>query len=401
MLETVHALIARAAKILGLSSDEIEQLIKIDHEHKFEITLPGNRHFDAYRIQHNNRLGPYKGGIRFHPEVDIDEVRALATLMTFKTAAAGLPMGGGKGGVSVDPKQLDKQELEQLSRSYARQLAPYIGPDKDVPAPDVNTNAQIIDWMVDEYEKITGDTSHASFTGKSLENGGSLGRDAATGRGGVITLRQLQAHADKKDKAVNYAVQGFGNVGSFFATVAANDHPNWKLVAASDSAATLVNSEGLDAKELAEYKADHKSFADYKKPNVQVLDAKAIIGQEVDVLVLAALGDAVNQANMKTVKASTVLELANGPVSEEAFDYLTSQGIQIVPDIIANAGGVVVSYLEWVQNKDGEHWPEAKVNAELEKYMVTASDSLFKTADDMKLSLKEAAFVNAIKKLAK
>ena len=191
MLNTAHALITRSGKKLGLSKDEIEKLIKINKEHVFEITLENGKKFNAFRAQHNNKRGPYKGGIRFHKDVDLDEVRALATLMSFKTAAVGLPLGGGKGGITVDPKTLSEAELEELSRKYVRHLVPHIGPDKDVPAPDVNTDSKIIDWMVDEYEIITGDKTKASFTGKSLTNGGSLGRDAATGRGGVIALKQL------------------------------------------------------------------------------------------------------------------------------------------------------------------------------------------------------------------
>lgn len=398
MLDSAHAMIRRAGHKLGLDEETINQLIKTNREHVFKIKLDNGKSFDAYRIQHNNKLGPYKGGIRFHPEVNIDEVRALATLMSFKTAAAGLPLGGGKGGVSVDPKSLDKSELEELSRKYAQALAPHIGPDKDVPAPDVNTNGTIIDWMVDEFEKETGDKSKASFTGKSLANGGSLGRDAATGRGGVIALRQLLKHEGREDNQITYAVQGFGNVGSFFATVAAQDHPNWKLVAASDSQTALYDAAGLDANKLDKFKADGGRFKDYSSG--KKLSNNELLALDVDVLVLAALGDAVNESNVKDIKAKTILELANGPISEEAFNSLTSQGITIVPDIIANAGGVVVSYLEWVQNKADEHWTEDKVNTELEKYMVRASDALFKTAQEQKTSLKEAAFINALQKLA-
>jgi glutamate dehydrogenase (NADP+) len=398
MLETAQSLITRAANNLGLDEETTQKLIKINQEHAFTIKLDDGQSFKAYRMQHNNKRGPYKGGIRFHPDVNEDEVKALATLMSFKTAAVGLPLGGGKGGISVDPRKLSEAQLEELSRKYVQNLKDHIGPDQDVPAPDVNTNAKIIDWMVNEYEALTGDKSKASFTGKSIANGGSLGRDAATGRGGVIVLRQLLEH-DSKNEDLTYAVQGFGNVGSFFATVAAKDHPSWKLVSASDSSATLYSSSGLDANELADYKEQHKSFSDYKKPGVQVLGPESIIEQDADVLVLAALGDAVNKSNQKLVKAKTILELANGPVSEDAFDYLTSQGFQIIPDIIANAGGVVVSYLEWVQNKSGEHWPEEKVNKELERYMVKASDDLFSTAKEKSVSLKEAAFINAINNL--
>jgi len=401
MLDTAHALITRAGKKLGLDEQTIQKLIDVDAEHVFEVKLDSGKTFSAYRVQHNNKLGPYKGGIRFHPDVNLDEVRALATLMSFKTAAAGIPLGGGKGGVAVDPKALDKKELEELSRKYARHLIKHIGPDKDVPAPDVNTNGQIIDWMVEEYEAETGDTSHASFTGKSLSKGGSLGRDAATGRGGVIALRQLLEHMNWANKEITYTLQGFGNVGSFFATVAGTDHPNWKLVAASDSSSAVHNLDGLDAKDLDKYKAGRKSFADYQAPGVQNISNEELIGLNVDVLVLAALGDAVTEKNVANIKANIVIELANGPINEAAFDTLVGQGVTVLPDIIANAGGVIVSYLEWVQNKAGEHWPEQKVNDELEKYMVKATDELYRTASEQKVSLKEAAFINAIKNLTK
>jgi len=402
MLETAHALITRAGKKLGLDSKTIDELVKIDAEHVFKIELSSGKQFDAYRVQHSNRLGPYKGGIRFHPEVNLDEVRALATLMSFKTAAVGLPMGGGKGGVIVNPRQLDDEELEELSRKYARHLTSHIGPDKDIPAPDVNTNSKIIDWMVDEYEQATGDKTRAAFTGKSLGKGGSQGRNAATGRGGVITLRQLLKHLGREEEEITYAVQGFGNVGSFFATIAQTEHPNWKLVAASDSKATLYSAspQGLDAKELESYKAAGKSFADYKD-DAKVISGEEILTLDVDILVLAALGDAVNQSNYESVKADIVLELANGPVSEVAYDKLTERGVMIVPDIIANAGGVIVSYLEWMQNRNGERWTETEVNQRLENYMERASDALFKTADEQKVPLKEAAFMNAIKNLTK
>lgn len=400
MLETAHSMIRRAGKKMGLDDDTIERLIKTDNEHIFKVQLSNGQQFDAYRVQHSNKLGPYKGGIRFHPEVNLDEVRALATLMSFKTAAAGLPLGGGKGGITVDPKNLDKNELEELSRKYAKHLAPHIGPDKDVPAPDVNTNGQIIDWMVDEYEKETGDKTKASFTGKSLGNGGSLGRDAATGRGGVIALRQLLKHLGRDGQPISYAVQGFGNVGSFFATVAAQDHPNWKLVAASDSGSAVYCREGLDAKELDEYKQSGGRFADFKKDGVEVISNDDLLALDVDVLALAALGDSVNENNYKTIKTSIILELGNGPVGEKAFDKLSARAVTIVPDIVANAGGVIVSYLEWVQNKADEHWSEDEVNQKLEDYMVKASDELYQTADKQKVTLKEAAFINAIKRMS-
>jgi glutamate dehydrogenase/leucine dehydrogenase len=397
MLETAHSLIRRAGKKIGLDDSEIEELIKIDAEHKFEIKLDSGKTLPAYRIQHKNKLGPYKGGIRFHPSVNLDEVRALATLMSLKTAAVGLSLGGGKGGVAVNPKELSSAELEELSRKYVRHLHPHIGPDKDIPAPDVNTNSTIIDWMVDEFEKLSGDTTRASFTGKSVSRGGSLGRDAATGCGGVIALAELLKHLGKSDKKLTIAVQGYGNVGAFFATIAQETQPNWRLVAASDTSATLTDPKGLDAKALADLKAAGQRFSDYK--NAQAQDVESIIGLDVDILVLAALEDAITEQNMKSVKAQYIVELANGPINEPADKYLTSQGITILPDIIANSGGVIVSYLEWLQNKNGEHWPESKVNQELEKYLKTAVDKAYKTSLSEDVSLKEAAFMIALDRL--
>jgi glutamate dehydrogenase/leucine dehydrogenase len=398
MLDTAQASIRTIGKKMGLDDEAIEKLVKLDAEHEFEIKLDGGKSFRAYRMQHSNKRGPYKGGIRFHPDVDLDEVRALATLMSFKTAAVGMPLGGGKGGVAVNPRELNDEQLEAISRQFVRHLEPHIGPDKDVPAPDVNTDSRIIDWMVDEYEQLTGDTSKASFTGKSLKNGGSEGREAATGRGGVITLRELLKHEAKSDTPLTIAVQGFGNVGSFFSTVAQTEQPSWNLVAASDSGATIYAEDGLDAAALATFKASRGRFEDYDK-QVEQLDADAIVGLEVDVLVLAALGDAVTEKNVDQVKAKYVLELANGPVNTKAYEELSRRGVMVVPDIIANAGGVIVSYLEWQQNKAGEHWSEDRVNKELERLLVEAVDAAYATAEREQVTLKEAAFMNAIRQL--
>ena len=399
MLDTTHALIKRVGQKIGLDDDAITALQAIDREHIFDIELSSGKKFKAYRVQHSNKRGPYKGGIRFHPEVTLDEVRALATLMSFKTAAAGLPLGGGKGGVAVNPHELNDQELEELSRHYARHLAPHIGPEVDVPAPDVNTDGRIIDWMVDEYERLTGDTSKASFTGKTLGNHGSEGREAATGRGGVIALREVLKHQKLEHRPLTMAVQGFGNVGSFFSTIAEAEHPNWKLVAASDSGAAVHSPHGLSAKALETYKRKRGRFADYKAGDTEVIGNDALIGLDVDILILAALGDAVTETNMREVRAKYIVELANGPVTDTADDYFIKQGAIIIPDIIANAGGVIVSYLEWLQNKAGEHWPERQVNAKLEEYMTRAVQSALQTASVTHVSLKEAAFANAIEYL--
>jgi glutamate dehydrogenase/leucine dehydrogenase len=399
MLETTRVLIEKVGKKLDLDEDVIQQLIKVNAEHVFEIELTSGKKFPAYRVQHNNKRGPYKGGIRFHPDVNLDEVRALATLMSFKTAAVGLPLGGGKGGISVNPRELSDEELEELSRKYAAHLVANIGPGKDVPAPDVNTDGRIIDWMVDEYEKLTGDTTKASFTGKSIGKGGSEGREAATGRGGVIALRELLQHEGTDKNQLTVAIQGFGNVGSFFGTISEQEHPNWQLVAASDSGAAIYSKEGFSAQEIEKYKQNHGRFADYKETPVQIISNEDLIGLEVDILVLAALGDAVTKDNVQQVKARYIVELANGPVDTTANSYLTAHDKIVLPDIIANAGGVIVSYLEGEQNKAREHWPETKVNAELEKYMKRAMKDLLETASQAKTSLTEAAYINAIKRL--
>ncbi len=400
MLQTTHKLIQDIGTKIGLTEGDIDKLIAIDKEHVFDIELKSGKSFKGYRVQHNNQRGPYKGGIRFHPEVDLDEVRALATLMSFKTAAVGLPLGGGKGGVAVNPRELSDEELEELSRKYAAYLEPHIGPDQDVPAPDVNTDGRVIDWMVDEYERLTGDTTKASFTGKKIENGGSEGREAATGHGGVIVLHELLKHLGKSDHDITVAVQGFGNVGSFFGTISEDEEPHWKLIAASDSGATLVNTSGLSARKLSDFKKAHGRFEKYEEAGVCVTPADDILGLEVDVLVLAALGDAVTESNMKDVKAKYILELANGPVDDPAYHYLTEQGVAVIPDIVANAGGVIVSYLEWLQNKQGEHWTEEEVNQQLKEYLSMATAELYETATTQHVSYKEAAFINAFKKLA-
>lgn len=398
MLETTHASIKRAGQKLGLDEKTVDEILKTNAEHVFDIQLSDGKSYKAYRVQHNNKRGPYKGGIRFHPDVDLDEVRALATLMSFKTAAVGLPLGGGKGGVSVNPRELSREQLEELSRKYVQHLHPHIGPHQDVPAPDVNTDPSIIDWMVDEYEKITGDDSGASFTGKSLKNRGSKGRDSATGRGGVIVLAEILKHF-KEDGELTYAVQGYGNVGSFFATVASEDHPSWKLVAASDSAATLHNPNGLNAKDLAEYKAAGKSFKDYAAEGVHVLSGDELIGLDADVLVLAALGDAVDSSNAHDVKAKYIVELANGPVSDSALVALESAHKVIVPDILANAGGVIVSYLEWQQNMEHMNWPLEDVNEKLAGYLQPATQEILKLMETEQVSLKEAALMKGLQKL--
>ena len=396
MLKSAHGMIREVGKKIGLADDQLEKILATDARHQFEIKLDSGKKLKGYRVQHSNKLGPYKGGIRFHPDVDLDEVQALATLMSLKTSAVGLPLGGAKGGVAVNPKELSKSELEELSRDFVHNLHEHIGPDKDIPAPDVNTDPQIIDWMVDEYEKLTGDKSRASFTGKSIKAGGSLGRDEATGRGGVIVLREILGKMKKK-VPITYGVQGFGNVGAHFALIAASEHPGWQLVAATDSSGGVYDPDGLTAKKLSEFKGGGGKLADYHQG--RSITNEELLALEVDVLVLAALGDAVNSENEQQIQAEIILELANGPVSDSAYKFLTGHAAVIIPDILANAGGVIVSYLEWQQNKRGEHWPEAKVNKKLEDYLIKATDGIWEMSEAQRMSLKEAAIAVALKRL--
>lgn len=398
MKDSVHAHLKKAAEGMDASTEFLEAVKKPDAEHVFDISLKNGKTFKAYRVQHSNKRGPYKGGIRYHPDVDFDEVLTLATLMSLKTAAVNIPMGGGKGGIALDPRKLSREELEEASRAYVKYLHEHIGPDQDIPAPDVNTNAQIIDWMVDEYEKLTGDVSKASFTGKSITNGGSLGREAATGRSGVIALSELLELEEYKGP-LTFAIQGFGNVGSFFGTVAQELHPDWKLVAASDSEAAVYLEDGLDASELQKFKTQRGRFKEFSKAGVKVITNEDLIGLQVDVLVLAGFENTVTTENMKAVSAKYIVEMANGPVSNEAHDFLVSKGKVLLPDIIANAGGVVVSYLEWLQNKDGERWTEEQVNDELERYVVAALQKIYECALHSKVSLNQAAFMVALQRL--
>jgi glutamate dehydrogenase/leucine dehydrogenase len=319
--------------------------------------------------------------------------------MSLKTAAVGLPLGGGKGGVAVDPRGLTRAELEEISRDYARQLAPHIGSTKDIPAPDVNTHAEIMDWMLDELAKIKGERDPGAFTGKSMAAGGSEGREAATGRGGVITLREYLRHNNLLNKPLTVALQGFGNVGYYFAKIA-QELPNLRLIAVSNSKNTWLKPDGINVTKqvLQDGQAPRpEQLTDLQ--GISMLPPQAIMGIKVDILVLAALEDAVTQANMHEVKAGVIVELANGPISQEAEAYLTEKKVVILPDIIANAGGVIVSCLEWQQNLKGEHWPEADVNKMLEMTLMRAANSMMTHAESAGLTYKQAAFELALERL--
>jgi glutamate dehydrogenase/leucine dehydrogenase len=399
MLETAQATIREAAGRLGYDATIIEALLEAEAEHIFEIEVNGQK-YPAYRVQHNSKLGPYKGGIRFHPGVNIYEVRALATLMSLKTAAVGLPLGGGKGGIAVDPRSLSREEIEELARRYAKHLAPHIGSGKDIPAPDVNTNAEIIDWMVDEFEKETGQSDKGSFTGKSMANGGSEGREAATGRGGVIALGELLKSRGLADKPLTVALQGFGNVGYFFAKVLKEQYPNLKLVAVANSKHTWVQPSGIDVEHvLPGTNGTPRPEALVDLQDITPLNSEAIVAAEADILVLAALEDAVTEDNASNVQAPILVELANGPITKAAEIFLTDKGATILPDVIANAGGVIVSCLEWQQNLAGERWDETAVNQKLEEILVPATNAMLLRAAAKGTNLKQAAFELALERL--
>lgn len=391
MLQSAESMIRRSAEKIGWSDEQADALLSPKQVHEFEITVGDITH-QAYRVQHSDKRGPFKGGVRFHPEVNINEVTALATLMSIKSAAINIPMGGGKGGVAFNPREYDKTHIEQVAREYVRALEQHIGPDQDVPAPDMNTDGEVIDWMVDEYEQLTGDMSKASFTGKSLDNGGSEGRVQATGRGGMIVLREyLKAH-DKDPKGMTVAVQGIGNVGFYFAKLAETEL-GMKVIAISNSKQTLVNPDGLQ-------------FADkeFSKSVIDELDGQShdrddIISIEADVLVFGALGDVVSVKNQANIKAQTVLELANGPIDDDALEQLEARGLAVIPDVIANAGGVAVSYYEWQQNKADESWSEDEVHEKLDTLMSQAMKHVAERAAADDVSLKQAAFMIAMERL--
>lgn len=395
MLEHAQDLIRRAGKRLGWSDDRIQKLLVLDHEHRSVLEVDGAR-YDAYRMQHSNARGPYKGGIRFHPEVNEDEVKALATLMSIKTAAVDIPMGGAKGGVVIDAKRASPQTLEAVSRAYVRAFADQLGPDRDVPAPDVNTDSQTIDWMVDEYEALRGDGSRASFTGKSMDAGGSEGRVVATGLGGVIALREYCKAKSIDPRGLTVAVQGIGNVGFYFAQLAESEL-GVRVVALSNSSTTFINPEGFELAELT-FSRDVKTRFAARAAETSAPDA--ILGVEVDVLVLAALEDVLHADNQSVVRASVVLELANGPLDTPALDALTERGVTVIPDVVANAGGVIVSYLEWKQNKAGEHWAEETVKSELDRLMTEAMKTTADTAVEYGTTLSVAAYIVALRRLA-
>jgi glutamate dehydrogenase (NAD(P)+) len=352
--------------------------------------------FTGYRVQYNITLGPAKGGIRYHPGVTLDEVTALAAWMTWKCAVAQVPFGGGKGGIICDPTTMSKRELEALTRRYTAEIIDAIGPEKDVPAPDVNTDAQIMAWFMDTYSMHVGHTATAVVTGKPVEMGGSLGRREATGRGVMIIARESARHLGFELKGSTVAVQGFGNVGSIGAELMHAEGA--KIVAATDWKGGVHNPKGLDMPALLTWAAEHKTVAGF--PGSEPITNDQLFALDVDVLVPAALENQITAENQATIKAKMVIEGANGPTTPDAHQALHARGVFVVPDILANAGGVTTSYFEWVQDRHGYFWSEKEVNERLEVKMVQAFDAVLATAKKHNVDMRTAAYIVAINRVA-
>ena len=353
--------------------------------------------FTGYRIQHGDTRGPAKGGIRFHPEVNIDEVRALATWMTFKTAVVNIPYGGAKGGVACNPKTLSPRELERLTRRYASEISLIIGPESDIPAPDVGTNPQIMAWIMDTYSMNKGYSVLGVVTGKPLEIGGSRGRLEATGRGCVICARLAGKHIGLDLNGASVAVQGFGNVGAISAKLLARE--GCKVIAVNDSTGAIHNAKGLDVEAVMRHKAESGSVVGYRP--AEAIGSTDLLALQCDILVPAVLEQQINEGNAASIKARMIVEGANGPTTAEATRILRDKGVFIVPDILANAGGVVVSYFEWVQGLQSFFWTEEEVNQRLQHVMDDAFHEVLEISQREKVDMREAAYMLAIGRVSK
>ena len=352
--------------------------------------------FTGYRVQYNITLGPAKGGIRYHPDVSLDEVTALAAWMTWKCAVAHIPFGGGKGGIICDPTQMSRRELEALTRRYVAEIVDAIGPDKDVPAPDVNTNDQVMAWIMDTYSMHVGYTATAVVTGKPIEMGGSLGRREATGRGVMITTREAAKHLKFDINGATVAVQGFGNVGSVSADLLTKIGA--KVVAVTDWKGGVYNKAGLDITKMIDFAKQHKTIDGF--PGGEPLENDELFKLDVDVLVPAALENQITMENAPGIKAKVIAEGANGPTTPDAHKHLHDRGVFVIPDILANAGGVTTSYFEWVQDRHGYFWEEEEVNKRLEGKMMEAFDDVLQTSIRYKTDLRTAAYIVAINRVA-
>lgn len=411
--ESAQKLVRDACDTLKLE-DSVYELLK-EPQRVIEVSIPvkmddgSMKIFKGWRSLHNDAIGPGKGGIRFHQNVNMDEVKALSMWMTFKCCIVGIPYGGGKGGVCVDPSKLSKNELEQLSRGYARGISKYIGEKIDVPAPDVGTNGQIMSWMVDEFIKLNGDVQTMGvFTGKDTRWGGSLGRNEATGFGVSVITREAAKKSGFDLKGARTIVQGFGNVGRFTVKNLVVKQ-GAKLIALAEwdhehDTYAIYNEDGLDYDELAAYRDSHTDKDGfptlYGFPNAKAISLKEFWALECDVAVPAALENAINKEVAESLKCKLLCEAANGPVTPEADEILKAKGIVDTPDVMTNSGGVLVSYYEWVQNLYGYHWSEEEVEERQEQDMVKSFEAIWKVKEEYNVTVKEAAYLHSVKKVA-
>ncbi|AIN93022.1 Glu/Leu/Phe/Val family dehydrogenase [Treponema putidum] len=392
--------ITEAAKAANLNEDDYITLLSPEREMHVSIPVKmdnGNvKVFQGFRVQHSTLRGPAKGGIRFHQDVNIDEVRSLAAWMTFKCAVADIPYGGGKGGICVDPSKLSESELEKLTRTYTKRISSFIGPRIDIPAPDVGTNAKVMSWIADTYSTYAGEYCPAVVTGKPISIGGSLGRVEATGRGVLFTCKELLKKLNKNLKGQSTVIQGLGNVGSVAADLFSKEGA--KVIAVSSSSGAIYNEKGLNIQLVMEHiKKGQKlnSFeGDFKRiSNEELLELKT------DILIPAALENQITEKNARNIKASIIIEAANGPVTPEADEILKKKNIICVPDILANSGGVIVSYFEWVQNLQGFYWNEEEVNGRLHTKTVEAFKRVWDEKENYNVTMRKAAYIKALKQL--
>ncbi len=398
--EATNRYFDEAAAQLDLTGNMRTMLVNPDRELRVEIVVEmdsgeiGN--FVGYRVQHDNSRGPFKGGLRYHPHVDQDEARSLASLMTWKTAVVDLPFGGGKGGINCDPSKLSRGELERITRKFVEKVHDFIGPDKDIPAPDVGTDAQVMAWIMNEYSKFHG-FHPAVVTGKPVELHGSAGREAATGYGVAIIAREMLGKLKKTVSGSTFAIQGYGNVGSFTARFL--HQQGGTIVAVSDAYGGITNPEGIDVAALDRHVAVDRKVVGFQ--GGESITNDQLLTMPVDVLIPAALGGVFNDSVAKAVQAKLIVEAANGPTWPEADAVFRERGIPVVPDILANAGGVVVSYFEWVQNLQHFRWPLEQIQREQESRMVDSFQKVFDLAQRKNVSLRTAAFMLAIRRVGR
>ncbi|GAB4228396.1 MAG: Glu/Leu/Phe/Val dehydrogenase [Chlamydiales bacterium] len=390
-----------ASKIIPISQ---ETLLRLRHPQRvLEVSIPVRMDsgkleiFKGYRVQHSLARGPGKGGIRYHPNVHLDELKALSFWMTFKCAAIGLPLGGAKGGVIVDSKKLSQNELENLSRGYVRQIADFIGPDIDIPAPDVYTNDKIMAWMMEEYSIIARKWSPGVITGKPLSHGGSHGRSTATGRGGYFCIKLLEDRQGWSNSKQTIAIQGFGNAAQSIAY--SLYHDGYPIVALSDSNSAIYSEKGLDIPALIEWKNLGNTVGSYKDPQAKVISNEDLLSLKVSILIPAAIEGVITEENVSQTNVNIILELANGPITYAAHQKLNEMKVLVIPDILANAGGVAVSHLEWVQNRQGAYWSEQEVNNKLRLIITEEFRNIYKLKEDLKTDMRTASYAHALRRL--